>query len=78
MKESQNKFQFEVAIDATKFQIRTAVEHQFPDVHVIAVHTMVVRGRLRRMGRTHAKTQNWKKATVTLRPGEKIDYFEAF
>jgi large subunit ribosomal protein L23 len=78
MKESDNKYQFEVATDATKHQIREAVEKQFPEVHVVSVHTMIVRGRLRRMGRGHAKTQNWKKAIVTLREGEKIEYFEAF
>jgi large subunit ribosomal protein L23 len=78
MKESDNKFLFEVASDATKNQIRAAVEQQFPDVRVLSVHTMIVRGRLRRMGRGHAKTQNWKKAIVTLREGDKIEYFDAF
>lgn len=78
MKETQNKYLFEVALDATKNQIRAAVESQFPDVHVVDVNTMVVRGRIRRMGRGHAKTKNWKKAIVTLRQGEKIEFFEAF
>jgi len=78
MKESQHKFQFEVAPTATKHQVRVAIEQQFPEVKVLAVHTMVVRGRLRRMGRGHAKTPNWKKAIVTLRAGDKIEYFEAF
>ena len=57
-----HKFLFEVSIDATKHQIRSAVQEQFPDVHVVDVRTMVVRGRNRRMGRGHAKRQNWKKA----------------
>jgi large subunit ribosomal protein L23 len=78
MKESDHKYLFEVALDATKPQIREAVQQQFPGVHVEAVHTMIVRGRLRRMGRGHAKTQNWKKAIVTLREGDKIDFFEAY
>jgi large subunit ribosomal protein L23 len=78
MKEEFNKYQFEVATDATKDQIRAAVEQQFPDVHVVSVRTMIVRGRDRRMGRGYAKTKNWKKAIVTLREGEKIDFFEAF
>ena len=78
MKEAHNKFLFEVSIDATKHQIRAAVEQQFPDVHVVSVRTMIVRGRQRRMGRGHGQTQNWKKAIVTLREGEKIEYFEAF
>jgi large subunit ribosomal protein L23 len=78
MKEAHQKFLFEVASTATKSQIRAAVQQAFPDVHVVNVHTMVVRGRVRRMGRGHAKTQNWKKAIVTLREGEKIEFFEAF
>jgi large subunit ribosomal protein L23 len=78
LKESQHKFLFEVAPTATKSQIRAAVEQQFPEVKVLAVHTMIVRGRIRRMGRGHAKTQNWKKAIVTLREDDKIEYFEAF
>lgn len=78
MKESHFKFLFEVSLDATKHQVREAVEHAFPDVHVVDVHTMVVRGRTRRMGRGYAQTKNWKKAIVTLREGEKIEFFEAF
>jgi len=78
MKESDNKFLFEVSLDATKHQRREAVESAFPDVHVLDVHTMVVRGRARRMGRGYAQTKNWKKAIVTLREGEKIEFFEAF
>ena len=78
MKEEHQKFLFEVATTATKSQIRAAVQQAFPDVHVVNVHTMVVRGRVRRMGRGHSKTQNWKKAIVTLREGEKIEFFEAF
>lgn len=78
MKEEQNKYLFEVAMDATKHQIRAAVEQQFPDVHVVSVNTMIVRGRPRRMGRGFVKTRNWKKAIVTLREGDKIEFFEAF
>ncbi len=37
---------------------------------------MVVRGRIRRMGRGHAKTQNWKKAIVHVAEGETIEFFE--
>jgi len=78
MKEEDQKFLFEVAQTATKSQIRAAVESAFPEVKVLAVRTMNVRGRIRRMGRGHAKTQNWKKAIVTLREGDKIEFFEAF
>lgn len=75
MREQQNTYLFEVARDANKAQIRDAVEKLFK-VTVKDVRTMVVRGRLRRMGRGHAKTQNWKKALVELKAGEKIDLFE--
>jgi large subunit ribosomal protein L23 len=44
-------------------------------VHVTGVNTMVMRGKDRRMGRGHARTQNWKKAIVTLKEGESIDFF---
>ena len=76
MREGFNKYLFEVSRDANKEDIRSAVEQQFPGVHVESVRTMVVRGRQRRMGRGYAMTQNWKKAIVTLRQGEKIEYFE--
>lgn len=75
LKEDHNQFLFEVSSDATKHQIRSAVESAF-GVKVLAVRTMVVRGKMKRMGRGYAKTQNWKKAIVTLRQGDKIAAFE--
>lgn len=78
LREAHGQFFFEVSVDATKQQIKAAVEANFPDVHVESVRTLIVRGKMRRMGRGHAKAQNWKKAIVTLREGEKIEYFEAF
>ena len=75
LRETANKYLFEVAREATKGDIRNAVETLF-SVTVTDVHTMVVRGRMRRMGRGHAKTQNWKKAIVALKDGDKIDIFE--
>lgn len=78
LKEQLNQYLFEVPVDVTKGQIRAAVEQQFPDVHVVSVRTLIVRGKDRRMGRGYAKLQNWKKAIITLREGEKIEHFEAF
>jgi large subunit ribosomal protein L23 len=75
LREKDNKYSFEVARGANKIQIKQAVETLF-NVNVETVHTMIVRGRDRRMGRGHAKTQNWKKAIVTLAEGDKIDIFE--
>jgi len=71
----QNQYCFEVARDANKAQIRSAVETLWK-VAVTKVHTLNVRGHLRRMGRGHAKTQNWKKAIVSLKQGDSIDFFE--
>ncbi|MGB5810200.1 MAG: 50S ribosomal protein L23 [Polyangiales bacterium] len=75
LREEQNKYTFEVDLDANKLQIKTAVETLFK-VTVDNVHTLVMRGHMRRMGRGFAKTRNWKKAVVTLRDGESIDFFE--
>lgn len=76
MRESFNKVIFEVARDANKIEVKKAIETLFA-VTVLEVNTMNVRGRTRRMGRRYGKTQNWKKAIVTLKKGDKIDYFEA-
>lgn len=76
LKEEHNQFSFEVAREATKHQIRSAVETAF-GVKVLGVRTLIVRGKMKRMGRGYAKTQNWKKAIVTLREGDKISFFEA-
>jgi large subunit ribosomal protein L23 len=75
MREHLNKYLFEVDRRANSITIKHAVETLF-NVHVDRVHTMVVRGRLRRMGRGYSKTRNWKKAIVTLKPGETINFFE--
>jgi len=69
-----NKVIFEVARGANKVEIRQAVEKLF-NVKVEQVNTLVMRGKDRRMGRGYAKMQNWKKAMVTLKEGENIDFF---
>lgn len=76
MRESMNQLIFEVDRDANKIQIKSAIQTLF-NVTVLDVNTMIVRGRMRRMGKKYGKTQNWKKAIVTLKKGDKIDYFEA-
>ena len=75
LREQANQYLFEVERTANKAQIRDAIETLF-SVKVVRVHTMVVRGRMRRMGRGFAKTRNWKKAIVSLKDGESIDLFE--
>jgi large subunit ribosomal protein L23 len=74
LREKENQLVFEVARAANKVEIRDAVQKLF-NVNVISVNTMIVRGKERRMGRGRAKTQNWKKAVVTLKEGDSIDFF---
>jgi large subunit ribosomal protein L23 len=75
LREQENQYLFEVEKTATKTQIRSAIETLF-QVKVVKVHTMNCRGRMRRMGRGYAKTRNWKKAMVSLKSGDSIDFFE--
>lgn len=75
LREDQSKYLFEVAAEATKVEIRQAVEKLF-EVKVRAVHTMIVRGKPARLGRHHVNRPSWKKAIVTLAEGSKIEYFE--
>lgn len=70
-----SKVLFEVHEAANKVQIRQAIESLF-DVKVADVCTQVVRGKVKRMGRFIGQRSNWKKAIVTLEPGNKIEFFE--
>ena len=74
LREGGNQVIFEVARAANKVEIKDAVQKLFK-VTVLGVNTMVVRGKERRMGRGHARAQNWKKAIVTLKGGDSIDFF---
>ena len=71
----QGKYTFRVPLAAPKIQIRQAVEQIFK-VKVQAVNTMRYEGKLKRMGRTQGRRSDWKKAVVTLKPGEAIELFE--
>jgi large subunit ribosomal protein L23 len=66
---------FEVAKDANKVEIRHAVEKLW-NVDVISVRTSIVRGKEKRVGRFVGKGSNWKKAVVTIAPGQNIEFFE--
>ena len=70
------KYSFEVHREANKIQIREAVEKVF-GVKVKAVNTMNMPRKERRRGRVVGSVPGWKKAIVTLQPGETIDIFEA-
>ncbi len=69
------KYTFEVSPDATKIEIRKAVEQLF-DVNVLRVRTMNCRGKDRRVGRSVGRRRHWKKAIVEVAEGETIDVFE--
>ena len=74
-REIGRQYAFEVHRDATKIQVKQAVERLFA-VHVLAVRTAVVRGKNKRVGRNVGRRPNWKKAFVTLKEGETIALFE--
>ena len=71
----EGKYAFEVAGGATKPQIKQAVETAFK-VKVTGVNVMTMPGKERRVGRRHVRTPSWKKAIVTLEPGDRIELFE--
>ena len=71
----RGKYTFEVLPDANKIEIKRAVEEVFK-VRVTGVNVMRVPGKQRRMGRTHGMTRSWKKAVVTLEPGQRIELFQ--
>jgi large subunit ribosomal protein L23 len=72
--EAGNKVLFEVHREANKIEIRKAVEKIYA-VKVMKVHIQVVRGKLKRVGRSEGKRPNWKKAIITLAEGSSIDFF---
>ncbi len=73
--QAQGKYVFEVANNANKQQVKLAVEMAFK-VNVAAVNVMTVPGKKKRMGRREVQNPSWKKAIVTLKPGDKIELFE--
>lgn len=73
--ERNNQYTFEVDMRANKVQIREAVELAF-GVQVVDVRTSIVPGKPRRRGRVIGSSKPWKKAVVTLAPGERIDIFQ--
>jgi large subunit ribosomal protein L23 len=74
-KEVSNQVTFEVDRRANRIEIQRAIENIF-NVRVAGVRTMHVKGKVKQRGRIVGKRRDWKKAIVTLMPGERIDYFE--
>jgi large subunit ribosomal protein L23 len=71
-----NQVIFEVAPSANKIEIKDAIQKLFK-VTVVDVNTMRYRGKERRMGRGYARLQNWKKAIITLKEGDQIQFFDS-
>ena len=70
--EKYQQYVFKVATDATKLEIKKAVEALF-DVKVRAVQTLNYDGKAKRFGRFSGRRSSWKKAYVCLMPGQSID-----
>ncbi len=83
LQETERKYGFRVHPQANKIEIKKAVEDRF-GVKVEKVATMNINGKLKQMTirsggrviRTSGKRSNWKKAIVTLKEGEKIDFYQ--
>ena len=71
--EANRQVVFEVLENATKAEVREAVEKLF-DVSVTAIQVLNVRGKIKRFGKTPGKRNNWKKAYVRLAAGDDIDF----
>ncbi len=74
--DKQNQIVFKVRVDATKREIRQAVEQLF-DVKVLGVTVVRSLGKVKRHGRTSGRQANWKKAYVRLSPGDDIAFMGA-
>jgi len=72
--ESANQFLFKVRPDANKIEVKHAVETLFK-VKVVDVRMARYLGKIRRIGRSMGRRSDWKKAYVTLKEGDKIDFF---
>ncbi len=75
IKETENKYLFEVAVNANKIQIKRAIEEIF-DVRVAKVATMNRLGKMKRVRIRAGRRPNWKKAIVTLAEGHALEFFE--
>ena len=75
LKETENKILIEVARDANKIDIKKAIEEIFK-VKVEKVSTISTRGKWKKYGRSIGKRPDKKKAIITLKKGEKLDFIE--
>ena len=70
-----HKYEFKVAMSATKTEIKEAIEKRF-NVKVDSVNTLINRGKIKRVRMVAGKKSNWKKAYITLKAGQSIAEFE--
>ena len=75
LNEFENKVVFEVDKKANKIEIAKAVEKLF-NVRVLKVNTLIMPGKVKNVGRVRGRTSSFKKAFVTLREGDSIDFYE--
>jgi len=75
LKEEQNKVVFKVDKTVNKIELKKAIESIF-NVTVEAVNTLNVSGKKKRLGKWEGRRADWKKAVVTLKEGDTIEYFE--
>lgn len=75
LRQDHNQVLFAVASDANKIEIKQAIETLF-NVHVEDVRTMNMNGKVKRFGMHGYKRSSWKKAVVTLKDGESIEFYE--
>jgi large subunit ribosomal protein L23 len=74
-KELNNQVTFRVDKRANRVEIKNAVEKNF-NTRVKQVRTVQVKGKVKQRGRITGKRKDWKKAIITLMPGQRIDFFE--
>ena len=72
---SENKYEFEVASDANKIEVKKAIKNVY-GFEPLDVNIINVRGKRASYGRVEGKRSNWKKAIVTLKKGDKIEIYE--
>jgi large subunit ribosomal protein L23 len=79
IQEKLNRYTFEVDINSTKSEIKAAVEAAYPEVNVIKVNTIIMpskpKGRFTKGGYISGRTKKVKKAIVTIKGGQEIDFF---
>lgn len=79
LQEVFNQYSFVVNVNATKADIKEEVERLYPEVKVKKINTMIMpskpKGRYTRSGFVGGSSNKWKKAIVTLRDGDTIDFF---